>query len=308
MRNPNFLQLLQKLKMLLLQPVRTLPARQNRLHTPRPLSLTPNLPNHLRNLKPETCILQLATCHLKPETFSEASVGLKYQPGATYINTKQRRLPTNFDTPIFGISHSVGLKNVLGGEYDYNFTEGTLYKRFWLHSWGKLDCMLKGGVQWNKVPYPFLIYPAANMSYIMEDYTFTLIKNMEFLNDRYASAMLSWDLNGKLLNRIPLVRGLKWREYIGVNCLWGTLTDKNNPFLARNMNDSRLFYFPGDYLRDGTFKYSSHVMDPKKPYVELVVGIHNIFKILHLEYVHRMNYVYGDTQKWGIRGMFRVTF
>ena len=241
-------------------------------------------------------------------TFSEASVGLKYQPGATYINTKQRRLPTNFDTPIFGISHSVGLKNVLGGEYDYNFTEGTLYKRFWLHSWGKLDCMLKGGVQWNKVPYPFLIYPAANMSYIMEDYTFTLIKNMEFLNDRYASAMLSWDLNGKLLNRIPLVRGLKWREYIGVNCLWGTLTDKNNPFLARNMNDSRLFYFPGDYLRDGTFKYSSHVMDPKKPYVELVVGIHNIFKILHLEYVHRMNYVYGDTQKWGIRGMFRVTF
>lgn len=246
--------------------------------------------------------------NLKKITFTEASVGLQYQPGATYINTKQRRLPTNFDSPIMGISHSIGLKDVLGGEYEYNFTEATLYKRFWLHSWGKLDCMLKGGVQWNKVPCPFLIYPAANMSYIMEDYTFNLIKNMEFLNDRYASAMLSWDLNGKILNRIPLVRGLKWREYIGVNCLWGTLTDKNNPFLAQNQTDSQLFYFPGSYRHDGTFEYNSHVMDEKKPYVELVVGIHNIFKILHIEYVHRMNYVYENTQKWGIRGMFRVTF
>ena len=142
----------------------------------------------------------------------------------------------------------------------------------------------------------------------MEDYTFNLIKNMEFLNDRYASAMISWDLNGKILNRIPLIRGLKWREYIGINCLWGTLTDKNNPFLECHYGDSELFYFPGSFREDGSFEYNSHVMDKNKPYVELVAGIHNIFKIFHIEYVHRMNYMYEGTQRWGIRGTFRVTF
>ena len=239
--------------------------------------------------------------------FTEATVGLEYQPGATYLNTKQRRVPTNFDSPIMGLTHTMGVKNVLGSQYNYNFTEATLYKRFWLHSWGKIDCMAKYGMQWNKVPYPFLITPAANLSYIMELYSFNLINNMEFLNDRYASLILSWDMNGKILNRIPLVKKLKWREFIGLNMLWGTLTDKNNPFLAKNMNDPHLMFFPGVY-KNGQFQYTSHVMNRRMPYFEAVVGIHNILKIFHVEYVHRLNYHYPNTQKWGIRFSFRVTF
>ena len=244
---------------------------------------------------------------LKRITFAEAMVSLKYQPGATYVNTKQRRLPTNFDSPIFGISHTVGIKGVLGGQYNYNFTEATIYKRFWLHSWGKINMMLKGGVLWNKVPYPFLIMPAANLSYILEDNTFNLIDNMEFLNDRYGSAMVLWDMNGKLLNRIPLLKKLKWRESIGFNALWGTLTDKNNPFLEKNQGDPLLMYFPGEF-KNGQYQYLSHVMDRKKPYVEMVVGIHNIFKLIQLEYIHRLNYHYPGTQKWGIRTTFRMSF
>jgi len=246
--------------------------------------------------------------HKRHIAYSEATVGVKFQPGATYVNTKQRRLPTNLDSPVYSLSHTVGVKGVLGGEYDYNFTEAGIYKRFWMNSWGKIDCMLKGGVQWNKVPYPLLIMPAANLSYIMEDYTFNLIDNMEFLNDRYASLMVSWDMNGKILNRIPLIRRLKWREYIGCNVLWGTLTDKNNPFLERNAADSRLFYFPGTFGRDGMFDYNSGVMDSKKPYVEVVAGVHNIFKLLHVEYVRRLNYIKPGMQKWGVRFMLRVTF
>ena len=240
-------------------------------------------------------------------TFAEAMVSLKYQPGATYVNTKQRRLPTNFDSPIFGISHTVGLKGIWGSQYNYNFTEATIYKRFWLHSWGKINMMLKGGVQWNKVPFPFLIMPAANLSYILEDNTFNLIDNMEFLNDRYGSAMVLWDMNGKLLNRIPLLKKLKWRESIGFNALWGTLTDKNNPFLEKNQGDPLLMYFPGEF-KNGQYQYLSHVMDRKKPYVEMVVGIHNIFKLIQLEYIHRLNYHYPGTQKWGIRTTFRMSF
>ena len=239
----------------------------------------------------------------------DLTVGLRFQPGVTWVNTKQRRIAANNDAPIFELTHTAGAYT-LGTkkfEHAYNLTEASIYKRFWLASWGKMDCTVKGGVQWNKVPFPLLIMPAANLSYIMEDNTFNLIDNMEFLNDRYASLMFSWDMNGKILNRIPLIKKLKWREYIGCNVLWGTLTDKNNPFLKSNAHDDQLLYFPG-YWSQTEYLYQSHVMDKKKPYVEAVVGIHNIFKIFHIEYVRRLNYLNAGVQKWGIRGMFRLTF
>lgn len=50
-------------------------------------------------------------------------------------------------------------------------------------------------------------------------------------------------------------------------------------------------------------------MDKNKPYFEVVAGIHNIFKILHVEYVRRLNYLDNpDIDKWGIRIMLRMTF
>ncbi len=240
---------------------------------------------------------------------TDFTAGITYQPGATYINTKQRRLSTNHDAPIYSLSHTAGIYEQFGENHTFHLTEGSIYKRFWLASWGKIDTYLKGGIQWSKVPHPLLIAPAANLSYIMEDNTFNLIDNMEFLNDRYASLMVSWDMNGKILNRIPLIRKLKWREFIGCNVLWGALSDKNNPFLPQNAGDRRLFYFPGNFNPDGSFDYLSSVMDSKTPYVEAVVGIHNIFKVMHVEYVRRLTYIdQPNVNKWGIRFMFRVTF
>lgn len=242
-------------------------------------------------------------------TIAEASLAFRYAPGETFVNTKQRRLPVNLDAPEFVLQHTVGLKGVLGSDYTYNFTEASAYKRFWMSSWGHVDLYLKGGIQWNKVPFPLLIMPAANLSYIIQDETFNLINNMEFLNDRYASLDLSWNMQGKLFNRIPLLKKLKWREFIGVKCLWGTLTDKNNPFLEQNRNDDVLMMFPGHYDENGVYRYSSNVMDPKKPYVEITAGIHNIFKLLHVEYVRRLNYNELPTaNKWGIRLMIRTVF
>ena len=228
---------------------------------------------------------------------TEARIELRYAPGETFINTKQRRLPVNLDAPVFTLSHTTGIKGFLGGDYDYNFTEASIYKRLWLNSWGKIDILAKGGIQWNKVPFPLLIMPAANLSYIISDETFNLINNMEFLNDRYASLDISWDLNGKIFNRIPLLKKLKWREWLGIKCLWGTLTDKNNPTLAANAGDGMLMEFPE----------GSYIMDSKRPYIELIAGIHNIFKIIHIQYVHRLNHLPTATKN-GVRLMMRLTF
>ena len=238
---------------------------------------------------------------VKDLTTAEVGVTLRYAPGETYINTKQRRVPVSLDAPVFTVSHTAGFKGILGGDYNFNLTEASIKKRWWFGSWGKLDLTLRGGAQWNKVPFPLLNLPQANLSYINQYNvkTFSLINNMEFLNDRYGSLHLDYDLNGKLFNRIPLLKKLKWREMFRVNVLYGKLTDKNNPYKG----NSDLFLFP---MRDGMT--TSHIMG-ETPYVEASVGIYNIFKLLHVEYVRRLTYTdIPGVKKDGIRFMVMMVF
>ena len=230
---------------------------------------------------------------------TEMSLGFIYCPGRTYVNTKQHRLAINFDAPELSVSHTIGFNGFLGGDYKYNYTELSIYKRFWLNSWGRLDVRLKGGAQWNKVPFPLLIMPPANLSYTINPGTFSLLNNMEFLNDRFAMLNVAWDLNGKIFNRIPLLQKLKWRETIGIKGMIGHLTDKNNPFLPQNANSDFLFAFPSD----------TYLLNKKEPYWEFHVGIYNILKFFEVDYVRRLSYTgLPGVHKHGIRFTFEFTF
>lgn len=240
---------------------------------------------------------------------SEFSLALSFEPGATYINTKQRRVKINKDAPIISVKHTIGIDGFLGGRYNYNVTEAGVYKRLYVPGgWGYIGMDIKGGIQWNKVPFPLLIHPAVNPSYIIMDNTFSLLSNQEFLNDRYAQLMFEWDFCGKIFNRIPLLNKLHWREFVGFNMLYGVLTDKNNPAKS-NFSDPDLFYFPGHFRADGSFETNTVVMDKHTPYMELRLGIHNIFKLFHVEYVRRLTYLHNpNTHKQGVRFMARVFF
>ena len=252
-------------------------------------------------------------------------MGAEYQPGVKYLNVKNQRFLANREAPIYGIAHTIGIKGFLGGDYNYNHTEFTLKKRFWLKSWGSIDAFHSAMIQWNTVPFQLLCLPQANPSYLRNDNTFSLISNMEFLNDRSLALMYRWNLNGKLLNRIPLIKKLKWRENIGFNMMWGYLTDKNNPF---RFNDTSrypdeaskladpgyefLYNMPGEWvnMQDGTRQYQpiTQVMNSWTPYVEINVGLSNLWKFFSIDYYHRLTYIRPGTQTWGIRFAFEASF
>lgn len=226
---------------------------------------------------------------------TEWNAAVTFCPGQTYINTKQDRWPINKDRPEFTIRHAIDFKGILGGQFAANQTEVGIFKRQWLGSWGRIDLYASGAMQWNKVPFPLLITPPTCISYVEQEGTLNMLRNMEFFMDRRVFWSVSWNMNGKIFNRIPLFKKLKLREYLAFRGVWGTLTDRNNPLL--NTGDDMLYQFPeGSYAIDGS-----------KPYMEVAVGIRNILKVFGVDYVRRLNYFdHPGVKKNGVR--FNLTF
>lgn len=225
---------------------------------------------------------------------TELEIKLRYGKDEKYYQTRTQRIPITFDALIFNLSHVMAKKGVLGSSYTYQRTDVGMQKRFWFSAFGYLDVILKAGKVWNKVPYPLLILPNANLTYTIQPETYTNMNAMEFINDEYASWDITYYMNGNLFNRIPLIKKLKWREVFCFRGLWGHLTDKNNPV----KNGEGLFRFPEETSQLG-----------HAPYMEASVGIENIFKFLRLDYVWRLNYRDNpDIQTHGVRCTMRLSF
>ena len=232
---------------------------------------------------------------ISPDHFNTSDVyfSVRWAPGEHVLANKMGRNVVDHNHPIFNLSHTVGFKGVLGSDYSYNVTELTTFYRLWLNSYGRIDFNLRAAIQWNQVPFPLLLMPAANNSYVISRNMFCMINDMEFINDRHVAFIAEWNLNGKLLNRIPLINRLKWREVIGFKTYWGHLSSKNDP--ALHPGSSLLFAFP---THDGEAKV--HPMS-LVPYMECNIGLHNIFKFLRFDYVYRINYHLPGVKRHGVR-------
>ena len=231
---------------------------------------------------------------VKEFSISAVELKLRYAPNEKFFQTQWNRFPVSLDAPVFTLSHTLAQKGLLGSDYTYNHTEAGVQKRFWFSAFGYTDVILKAGKVWDKVPFPLLILPNANLSYTIQPESYSLMNAMEFMNDEYLSWDATYFLNGLLFNRIPLLKKLKWREVVSCRGLYGHLSDRNNPELSNG-----LFAFPLAETR----------LMGKTPYVEAGVGIENIFKVLRLDYVWRLTYRNSPgASNSGLRISLHITF
>lgn len=196
------------------------------------------------------------------------------------------------DAPTINLSHRIG---IIEGGFRYQRTDFTAEKRFWLGAFGHIDAKLQSGMVWNRVPYPRLFIPNGNDNLFLSSSAFNSMKPMEFVMDQYAALFATYHLKGWILNNIPLIKRLRFREVVGFNILYGGLSAKNNPQVE---NAEGLFKMPENTQPLG-----------KEPYMEYSVGIENILKFIRIDYVRRISYNSGFTsrQKGFIRIEFRFT-
>jgi hypothetical protein len=219
-------------------------------------------------------------------SLGEAEFRVRYAPGEKIYQTPSKRYSITRNAPVFSLSHTMAVKGVLGSDYNYSRTEFGFKKRFWFSAFGNANVIFKAGKVWSKEPFPLLILPNANLSYTVQYESFCLINATEFINDQYVSWDLNYNMNGLLLNRVPLIQYLKLREILSFRGMYGSLNKENDPTY-----NNGLFQFPS----------GSYIMG-KTPYLEAGIGVENIFKALRIDYVWRMTYLdHPNINKSGIR-------
>ena len=233
-------------------------------------------------------------------TTSEFSVGLRYAKNEKFYQGKIYRTPIIDRYPIYNLKYTMGVKGLLGGEYNYHNIMGSIDKRFYVSQLGFTDVRLEGGYISGKLPFPLLAVHRANQTYAYQLNSYNLMNFLEFVSDHYASINIDHSFNGFFLNKIPLLNKLKLREIISFKAIYGGLRDENNP----EKTNTGIYKMP-TYENGMQRTYSLN----KEPYMEGSVGLGNIFKFLRVDLVKRFNYLNNpEVSEWGIRTRVKLDF
>lgn len=222
-------------------------------------------------------------------------VGVRYAPGETFYQAKSYRIPVDETVPVFAIRHRFAPRGKLGCAFGVNRTEISISKTTRFPVVGALALSVNGGHVWGSSPFTELFIPNANLSYTIQPESFALMNPMEFINSSYVAWFATWELRGALFNLVPGLKKAGLREVVSFNGIWGRLDKRNNPAHNRSL------------LR---FPEAAATSSMGAPYMEISAGIDNIFRILRVDYVWRLNYldVPYDIDRRGLRVALHFTF
>jgi hypothetical protein len=212
-------------------------------------------------------------------TISEAGAIFRISFQEKYITSGGDKLYIGTKYPIFNVGYLKGTAGFLDGDFSYQhvYVNAQNWARVGRYGW--IRYQLRGGQVFGTLPYPSLYSFRGNQTWAYDKYGFNMMNYYEFIADRYATLALEWHLEGFIWNKLPLLRRLKLKETITYRAAWGTLSDDN-----RTMNNVQV------PLRDGTFFNQVATPPDRIPYMEAGFGIGNIFKVLRIDAIWRLNY------------------
>jgi hypothetical protein len=219
---------------------------------------------------------------------TEISLLMRFAYREKFVEGRTGRISIGSDYPVTQIVYTEGLKGVLESDFAYHKLVGKIDDIVRLPPFGYSYIALEAGKTWGKVPYPLLNVHQGNESYFYDYASFNLMNYYEFISDQFASLFFVHHFEGFFLDKIPLMRKLKWREVASLRGVYGSLSPENKELLVNPNAFSTL---------------------SKKPYVEMGFGMENILKILRFDFMYRLTYLDNpDIAKFGIRGSLQITF
>ena len=252
-----------------------------------------------RTLEPATDSFSLAyflrdeNGNLTDQTSNEISqpeieLAFSYNPGRKTSGFGVEQTVINEgEYPNLFLSYSYGLKDVLQGDFEYKKIQALYYQPWNIGGLGRLYSTIEAGKTFGEVPLGLLNPIPGNQTYFSLYNTFTNLDYYEFVSDTYVSLHLQHDFGGRIFSRIPLLRKLNLREFVGFRAVYGSISEENIALNASNI----IYQAPTDI------------------YYEYSFGIGNIFRIFRLDFNIRGNYLNNpNARPFGVTGVFGFYF
>jgi hypothetical protein len=220
---------------------------------------------------------------------SEVSIESRYARDEVFLQDDNNRVSLGTTKwPIITLKYTHGFNGVFGSDFEYDKLKLGITKRIKTGPLGVGYLNLTGEYIFDTLPYPMLGLHLGNQSPIYSSVLYSLMNYGEFVSDHYAALQYQQYLEGFLLNRIPLLNKLKWRLLATSNVIMGGMRQANQDLISTVSPDG------DETLPVGFFKNG-------KPYVELGYGVENIFKLLRVDFVHRLSYLDNpNARKFGV--------
>lgn len=219
---------------------------------------------------------------------SEIRFSTRFAFDEKYISGDFTRTSLGTKYPILQLTYIKSLKQIYEGQYDYHKVVLNINDRIRFGQLlGYTDFTIEGGKIWGNVPYPLMELHGGNQTYIYDFMSYNMMNYYEFASDQYASFWMFHHFEGLFLNKIPLLKRLKWREVVTYKVLFGSVSEKNRKEL--------------------TFPKTLHSLNTV-PYQEVSAGIENIFRFFRVDAFWRLTYKNQVKSPFGIRAGFQMAF
>ncbi len=204
-------------------------------------------------------------------TTNEIVTSLRFAKNEVYaVNGINRKRLGGSKWPTFDLDYTYGASGVLGSDLEYHRLDLTVFKKIGLGGFGRTKFWIKGGKIFNPVPLHLLKVHLGNPTPFYSVYANNTMNFFEFASDEYIQFTHVHRFDGFFMNRIPLIKKLKWRAVMTSNIVWGGLSEINKKLDA-----------------SGNLKLNTL---EAKPYAEIGYGLENIFKFLRVQIYHRLSY------------------
>ncbi|NQV02544.1 MAG: carboxypeptidase-like regulatory domain-containing protein [Bacteroidia bacterium] len=211
------------------------------------------------------------TPELIPDIFtSEVVFDTRIAFRERFVSGEFYRFTISSSYPIILLRYAYGIPNLFQSDYEYHKLSLNLQQWFNFSTVGWSKYTIEAGKIWGTLPYPLLKIHEGNQTFLYDEFSSNLMNYYEFVSDQYISVNYTHHFDGLLFNHLPLIRKLKWREVAHLRCVYGTLKEKNQEYSL----------FPGQMRSFGNI-----------PYWEAGVGIENIFRIIRVDAIWRLNHL-----------------